>query len=254
MPVKNLVEPVTLSIGQTFANIWYLVFGGFTKYQVDKREIKYRLGLKAFEESCLRELEAIPASKRVEPDTQVIYNALEDARPCVENETLREMFAKLISASTNVDTSSLVHPSFSGSLRRMSTVDALNLRLFQVADILPIVKYAHILDSGGMRIVTNNVFISNPDYQDIAQQATSIACLESLGLLATDYTSWIHDGKAYEPFYNLGLYRATKGFVDTFKPQDRPAFLVDVKEITINKGMVQATALGKQFIAVCCPA
>ena len=53
--VKNLTDKPTQGIGQTLADVWYLVFGGIT-HAADKRRMKYAHDLKTLRtKNCHRQ-------------------------------------------------------------------------------------------------------------------------------------------------------------------------------------------------------
>lgn len=53
--VKNLTDKPTQGIGQTFADAWYLVFGGITQ-AADKRRMKYAHDLEGDADKILDQL------------------------------------------------------------------------------------------------------------------------------------------------------------------------------------------------------
>lgn len=107
--VKNITDKPTQNIGTTLADIWYLVFGGISQ-AADKKKLKYSYALQKMEEELKEDISKIPENKLVEPDIQVIAQALEAAKYCVEKEELRHMFVKLITSSLNEDLYDDVHP------------------------------------------------------------------------------------------------------------------------------------------------
>ena len=78
----------------------------------------------------------------------------------------------------------------------------------------------------------------------------SIACLGSLGLISVDFLTNLSDESAYKPFAENGLYKSTEAL---FHLPTKPPHLSDVLSIGMQKGLAQTTALGKQFIKICCP-
>ena len=57
--VKNLTDKPTQGIGQTLADVWYLVFGGIT-HAADKRRMKYAHDLKLYEQELSQAILSIP--------------------------------------------------------------------------------------------------------------------------------------------------------------------------------------------------
>lgn len=99
---KNITDKPTQNIGTTFADIWYLVFGGISQ-AAEKRKLKYSYALQEFEKELKEKISKIPEDKLVEPNIQIIAKALENAKYCVEEEELRHMFSTLISSAMTMD-------------------------------------------------------------------------------------------------------------------------------------------------------
>lgn len=94
MPSKN--------VGQTLSDCWFLVFGGISQL-AEKRKLKYAKDLEEFKQSLSSKITSIPKENRVEANTQIVMPALENAKYCVEEPSLREMFANLISSSLDIE-------------------------------------------------------------------------------------------------------------------------------------------------------
>lgn len=115
--VENLTKPITTNIGQTFGDLWFLVFGGISQ-AAENRKLKYANDLENFKEEVESKINEIPEEKRVEPNLQTVAPALENSKYCVESEQLRTMFANLISRSMNKVYSQYIHPSFADILKK----------------------------------------------------------------------------------------------------------------------------------------
>lgn len=133
--VKNITDKPTQNMGTTFADIWYLVFGGISQ-AAEKRKLKYSYALQEFEKELKEKISKIPEDKLVDPDIQIVAKALEESKYCVEKETLRNMFATLITSSMNMDFSNIVHPSYIEILKRLSDFDAKLLLIIYQNDAL----------------------------------------------------------------------------------------------------------------------
>ena len=73
--VKNITDKPTQNIGTTFADIWYLVFGGISQ-AAEKRKLKYSYALQEFENELKEKISKISIKQLIEPDMQVIAHAL----------------------------------------------------------------------------------------------------------------------------------------------------------------------------------
>lgn len=241
----NLTNAPAKEIGQTIADLWFLVFGKISNV-AEKRRVKYAHSLELLKKQLEIELKKVSDEKKIEPDTQIIMSALQDAQFCVENETLRDMFARLIASSIDSDTSSLVHPSFSGIIRQLSTRDAQNIMLFKENSTLPIVTMG-INDFDGKELVRyRDLFIANPNTSDYERQAISIRFLRKVGLLdihGTDSSSvrlW-----QYKPFEDLPEYKELVEQSRRIPPFD------GISKVIFQKGSVTLTLFGRDFLAVC---
>lgn len=161
--VKNIADKPTQNMGTTLADIWYLVFGGISQ-AADKRKLKYSYALQKFEKELQKEISKIPTDKLIEPDIQVVAPALEAAKFCVEKETLRSMFSKLISTSMHIEQEKYSHPIFLEIIKSMSEFDA---RVFML-----------LLADKDFHKVNPEPFSCNAD-----ELSFSFATLEKLGLI-----------------------------------------------------------------------
>ncbi len=72
--VKNITDKPTQNMGTTFADIWYLVFGGISQ-AAEKRKIRYSYALQEFEKELEEKISKIPKDKLTEPDMQIVARA-----------------------------------------------------------------------------------------------------------------------------------------------------------------------------------
>ena len=73
--VKNLTDETTKNIGQTFGDLWYLVFGGIS-HAADKRQMKYAADLEQYKKELTNSINEIPKEKKIEPSFQTTAQAL----------------------------------------------------------------------------------------------------------------------------------------------------------------------------------
>lgn len=137
--VENITEPVTQNAGTTFGDLWFLVFGGISQ-AAEKRRIKYAIEAEKFRQDTEARILGIPEYDLKEPNTQIATQALEQAKYCVEEETLRKMFSELIASSMMNSRDGIVHPSFAATLSQMSAKDAMDLMRFRNQEYLPVIS------------------------------------------------------------------------------------------------------------------
>lgn len=210
--IKNITDKPTQNIGTTFADIWYLVFGGISQV-AEERKLKYSYALKQFEKELQEKISKIPEEKQTEPDIQIIAPALESAKFCMEKEALRKLFVELISNSINIDYCTDIHPIYTEIIKQMSTIDA---------------------------AVLNNIF----KYQDHSTLTIdvddetlllSLSVLEKHGLIRTDMSQKLNTNKR--------IYI----FDDTLENTPTATEISKLRN-TIH---IELTPLGKKFCSVC---
>lgn len=240
--VKNLSDIPTKNIGQTFGDLWYLVFGGIS-HAADKKRMKYATDLEKYHQELTQSIDQIPNDKRTEPSIQVTAQALENSKYCVSSELLREMFVKLISGSMNIDKKALVHPSFPEIIKQLSERDALLLKDIYSSSkpALPIVTIGIRSNDNGYNVIHSNVFISKTLNFSTYDYMLSLSSLQHANLISISYDTWINDEKSYEDLKNTSEYLQVKEIL-SHTNQSKPY---------LKKGMVQLTHLGRAFCSIC---
>lgn len=250
--ITNLTEQPTKSIGTTFADIWYLVFGGISQ-SAEKRRMRYAIELERFNEELKRKIDDIPKGKEIEPDVQVVARALEASKYCVEKENLREMFSNLIASSMNSDKAVSVHPIFVDIISSLSHTDASVFKTLASTDF-----------------EDDNAIFETP----IEQLTFSFAVLEQLGLIKLERTGdetirYTHSEKrnvffkehTVNFFYNIefdDLYNTYRDLIKRLVAEytnicntDYTKIPKDKTSIAFFKKSVTITSLGHRFKEIC---
>lgn len=239
--IKNATDKPTQNIGNTLADIWYILFGGIS-HTAEKKRIKYDALLEQYRAELTTSVSNIPAEKRIEPSIQVTAQALDNSNYCIEEKELREMFVSLISNSMNSDYREYVHPSFAEIIKQMSPLDANIIKCFKgsSSDGLLICQY-NLNDSsgGGITTLLDNVFIDYPT-SSLPECSLSISSLIRLGLLQIDYETIILPKDKYMAFREHSFFQELQ--------EKYPNQTVYVKD-----GRVWLTPLGQSFVKVCIP-
>lgn len=237
---ENLTKPVTINAGQTFGDIWFLVFGGISQL-AEKRKLAYAIELEKFKKELEEQINAIPEEKRVEANMQTVGPALENSKYCVESEEIRKAFANLIARSMNQDYSQYVHPSFADMLKQMSPLDAQNLLLFKKQKTYPICDIHYQKnDSSGYNVIFSNLFISNSNQTNYELQKQSISSLMRLGLVEIPGFTSLVNQSLYNDFETNPMYLSLKNGI----PEE-------IGKITLKKKSIDITPLGETFIRAC---
>lgn len=239
----NLTDSVTKNAGQTLGDIWFLVFGGIS-HAADKRRMKYGADLEKFRQEVFESVEQIPKEKKVEPSFQITAQALENSKYCVTSETLRGMFAKLITGTMHADFEPLTHPSFPEMIKQMSENDAYMLmELKRKSSSLPVAEFHEKFRQTGNHIPRyTNMFISDIFNIPLYECSVSLSSLERMGLISITYMEHIDDDTAYSPFYETPTYISLSKEIESFN-RNSYADLI--------KGICNITPLGNQFIGAC---
>lgn len=244
-PVEEVITPVATSIGKTLSDLWFLAMGGIS-HKAEKKKIKYAFDIEKLKKSLEEKTEAIPLKNRVEPNTQIICQALDDSKYCVEDEDIREMFANLITSTMDSRFSKTVHPSFSLILKQMSSTDAKFLLKFRTSNQLPICNIKEdYLESDAQLTLFSDYYVEQIDHseQTIYDNAFTISTLRRLGLINVTYSRYLAANNIYDVFNESLFFR---GYSDA-KNGDP-----DIS-ITLVKGIMELTHLGKNFLKTCCP-
>src|ERR1051325_5660610 len=100
--------------------------------------------------SVAKRLQDVPAERITTPLPQVAGPALEALRYTGHDESLREMFAKLLATAMNSDTAAEAHPSFVDIIRQLSSDEAKICRFLKQRASYPVVNL-YVGESGGRR-------------------------------------------------------------------------------------------------------
>lgn len=240
--LTNLTDSPTQNVGQTFGDLWYLIFGNISQ-AADKKRMKYAADLEKYRNELSDSIEKIPDDKKIEPSFQVTAQALENSKYCVSSETLRTMFVKLISGSMHKNTEPLVHPCFPEILKQLNENDALLLKdIFSAQQpFLPICNIGIHTNDNEHHILYPNVFLPRTLKLPYHVCLLSLSSLERAGLISIRYDTFINDEESYNELKETSMYKEAKAIDNDF----------NLKYPVFSKGLIQLTHLGKAFSIVC---
>lgn len=240
--LQNITDVPTKNMGQTFGDLWYLVFGGITQL-ADRKRMKYAHDLEIYKQELNAAIEQIPEDSKIEPSIQVAAQALENSKYCVSEPELRKMFVNLISSSMNSSTSRDVHPSFPEMIKQMSPLDANILMDFKKISAQPIARFVLNLANHTSKVLEDYLYFC-PEGSHSYYYAASIASLQRLGLLSVDFTTWLADDSLYKNFYDWAYLKHLKKQYENN---------TNNQTVSVAKGICKLTPLGRNFISVCLP-
>lgn len=240
--VQNLTNVPTKNIGQTFGDIWYLVFGSIS-HAADKKRMKYAVDLESYREELAQSIGLIPENKKVEPSIQITAQALENSKYCVTSDVLRSMFVNLISNSMNADTYSLAHPAFPEILKQLSSDDALLLEDIYRSkqSCLPVAKIGLNSEDGGHNVFYENVFTPNALDFPHARYSLSLSSLQRASLISIDYDVQINSNQAYDKLRQTPEYLQMQELSTSST----------LSSLYFRKGLIQLTTIGRAFCSIC---
>lgn len=254
--------------------VWEQVFGSFNLW-MEKRKIKRNKELADFSDRLNKNLEKIPQEEIQEPKYSILGPAIKASQYYLEEEELREMFAKLVSASFDARNNGKIHNSFVEKVKSLSSYDAKLLQLMKELKSIAIGEYYIEDNSGNGHYTLSEVVCLVFGEQNIEKIAVSIDNLVQLGLVKIDLDNYFTDDKEYADFYTTKLFidlsrnnPVTNRRLEVQKllekyPKDKIAldnnisisdienYLVE-KELKLKKGMCELTSLGKIFVDICC--
>lgn len=244
LPVPKFLDeaatPVAREIGEGLGNLFYLVFS-----PIHKARYKREFEIEAFVETLKSNVEEIPEDKLVEPPLHIVGPALEASKYYYQEKDLRDMFAKLISASMNSDLEGKVRSSFVDIIKQMEPLDAVILRELHRAtkpgELLGVGKVIRKF-SPGIKTIYDNFFpLECLTEENYGQVGASISNIIRLGLISVnDMTTFIEKAK-YEAVKNHHFFQwILKNSEDSNK--------IEIKEMTWD-----FTALGYDFVDCCLP-
>lgn len=228
---------------QTLDDLWYLAFGRIN-FLAEKKKAENEIALTEFKNSVAEKILSIKEENLQEPPLSVVGPAIDASRFYIEEEELREMFAKVIASSMDKSKSENVHHSFVEIIKQLSTEDAKNIQLFQYEDDLPIVQFKKLIlndNEQSYTLLKSNVFSGN--YSDIIsgdENTASVTNLARLGLVDISYENFFTDKKYYNLFMNSTYYRTQGQLLDP-----------ELNKIEIKEGIIRTTPFGKAFVGVC---
>lgn len=241
--LTNLTDVPSKNIGQTFGDLWYLVFGGVS-HAADKKRMKYAQDLVQYRQELEESIYQIPPSKQIEPSIQITAQALENSKYCVSSESLRNMFVKLISGTMNKDFEPLVHPSFPEIIKQMDENDAhLLMELKRKPENVPIAEFQEVFSPNNSNIVHfTNAYISDLFRIPMPECSCSLSSLQRMGLLKISYEEFLTKDVYYKQFYETSVFKSLEKEITSYNRDSK---------IFLKKGLCSITPLGKRFIGVC---
>lgn len=226
---------------RTFNNIWEYLFGGFDNYLI-KHNKKRQLNFEAYIKSIDDKINDIKQENIQDPKLSILGPALEASKYYIDEEEIRELFAKIVSASFDKSKNSILHRSYIEIIKQLSPLDAKVLK--------SLTEHFYLIGcttqiGNEVKLIFSNVLL-NTVFTEI-DLSTSISAnnLCRLGIIeVTANTSSVRIGSNYEPI--LEQYQSTTHY-------QRLCDKYGKMNIEIFSQPGHFTPLGSAFKAICCP-
>lgn len=254
-PVKAVLNPGANQIGTLFGDLLAMATSKI-HFSAEKMRLQQAHDLETFKKSLSDKLNAKPKECLVEPRMQVVGPAVENAKHCMDEPKIREMFQNLLANAADERYQSKVHPSFSAIIAQMSPLDAENLSLFRKKEVYPIARYKFNLSGGGEYVSFTHCFLVNSKMKtadELELQAASLSSLERQGLIEIIYGQLLLDKTVYEPFENTEIMQRSRITLSIYQAMENENTPDDMRHtsVTQQNGIVKLTPFGKEFTQVC---
>lgn len=254
-PVKAVLNPGANQIGTLFGDLLARATSKI-HFSAEKMRLQQAHDLETFKKSLSDKLNAKPKECLVEPRMQVVGPAVENAKYCMDEPKIREMFQNLLANAADERYQSKVHPSFSAIIAQMSPLDAENLSLFRKKEVYPIARYKFNLSGGGEYVSFTHCFLVNSKMKtadELELQAASLSSLERQGLIEISYGQLLLDKTVYEPFENTEIMQRSRITLSIYQAMENENTPDDMRHtsVTQQNGIVKLTPFGKEFTQVC---
>ena len=205
--------------------------------------------IRKFKQSIIDNVNKIPVENR-DPSKEILaMKIIEDSTYQINDDNLREMFAKLVAASIDKRNNQGLSPRFSNVLSQFSPKDAKFLMKISTnnsnLDPMPtVIFFAEMVDFSGSK--HGNHFIApNNSTASWFQNELSLDSLVSFGIIDQSDEEFLTN-EIYQSFYDSA--EKTTEFLkwsSEFMNSSKPGF-----EPTIRKGLIKFTTFGKKLTQI----
>ena len=132
-PISNAIQQnIPETAKQTDGALSTVVgfFNNVVLYPVKKANLTYRYKLEAFEDDLKEKTKHIPVENLQVPSTMITGPTLEALRYTYDEKELREMYENLLACEMDNRIATEAHPSFVDTIRQLSPLDAIVLKMF----------------------------------------------------------------------------------------------------------------------------
>ena len=225
-----------------------------------------------FEKEIRGKINKIPDEDLIIPKLHTIGPMIEDAKFCIEEKEIREMFANLIAAAVDKEKSQKISPYFSTIIRNMTPLEALMLKNFSINKFLndnnnyylQIMTYSKseinnaidILLSKGLICFCNLYFDSSSlttgSYYEIFNLFLKLQeVFKSIDKRDYDTHILAIENILTEIVLTLGenIYLTKRYIQKEFEAENE--YFIHIKDVEVFLQKYQLTSIGKDFVFIC---
>lgn len=235
---------------QTLQDWWYVTHGHNWSFQAEELKIKQELNMQKLQDRMLKEVAEIHPENIKEPSINILGPTLEASKYYIDDDEVREMFARLIASSMDKSKDNITHSAYVEMIKQMSPLDAKNLKCIfdSFPDSVPTCNLKIIMIDGSFNTILNYLFINNNETISQEKQTPSISNLQRLGLINIDFSQYITQDEKYDKFKDLMAYKELEQTIAKNTIEDVNNMLSHPE---LQKGIITLTPFGKNFCTTC---
>lgn len=239
----DLLQPATRQLGSNLKTIFeYLSIPLLRmKFAVAETKLQYKRRLQVL----IAEMDKIPLEKQCAIPSSIAAPAL-DQLSIESDEDISSLFVKLLLSSSSTDTIGLVHPSFVGCIRNLSSDEAKVLKYLNEQRTIPFIKIRlQFNETEGLEkspVLTGMETL--PDLQFPQNIPMYVDNLVGLGIIAKGEGALSDVVKWYDPLFKM--YAGTKERIQAEGHTDGKHYPVG-----FQLGFYNITSYGRLFLEAC---
>ena len=248
---------------QTLEDWWYINFGQNKSEQASLLRMKQEANVEALKKQLLDDVSKIEPENIKEPKLNILGPALEASKYYIEEESLRNMFSKLIASSMDKSKDGKTRTSFVEIIKQMEPLDAKNLtcildkeNIFR--DLICEININY--STGGFKTVYSNIYLGNPLMHNQTLLGSSLDNLARLGLIELTYQLVKQKSEYYMPFEDTDEYKEVEKTITSTnnslhiarqRHPNNTDYDFNLSGPEIVPGLIVLTNYGKSFSSIC---
>lgn len=248
---------------KTLEDWWFVNFGASLSQQAALLRAEQEANVEKLKSGILDNVSKIEPENIQDPKLNILGPALEASKYYIEDEKLRDMFAKLIAASMDKSKNEIIHNSFAEIIKQMSPLDAENLvAISDNGNPIHDSICNLLIDNSDGSFTTEfvNLYLGNSNQPSQENIGMSLSNLTRLGLIELDYQEHNFYDSFYSDFRELNEYQCVVEKIEEenqlldsireYDPEDT-GFTLTLSGPRLQKGIIRKTSYGQAFISTC---